>query len=96
MPNPGAAPVALGIWPQAGKMGRKRKAPKFEKVVWSEEKMDKLIELYEENVHLYDKTTKGYSKRDKKEATFAAIAAKLETTGKYFIIATPMSKRCNL
>lgn len=49
---------------------------------WTIAKEDKLIDYFERCKFLYDKNNDDYKLRGKKEQTYAAIAKKLEMTGK--------------
>lgn len=51
--------------------------------IWTYEKEDKLIDLYEKCVFLYDKTSPGFQLRHKKDLAFRKIAAILGVPGEY-------------
>lgn len=53
--------------------------------VWTYEKEDKLIDLYEKCVFLYDKASPGFQLRHKKDLAFRKIAAILGIPGEYLL-----------
>lgn len=54
------------------------------KYVWDEDLEDRLIDLYEENEHLYNMRCAGYANRDKRKATMKRISLALDVPGKFF------------
>ena len=49
---------------------------------WSEDKIDRLIDLYESRPFLYDKTHQLYCNRDARLAAESEIGAELSTNGR--------------
>ena len=48
---------------------------------WTDDKVNKLIELYEQNMCLYDVVSSGYHNRNRKKDAVERMACELETTG---------------
>lgn len=51
---------------------------------WSINKEEKLIDLYQERLHLWDKTAPGYEMRNKRDIAVAAYAKELAISCKYY------------